>query len=59
MLKKYKFITLISNANIETIQSGPTTINIEDLQDFYTLCQHFATKTPQSFRKVSFLNNYY
>lgn len=36
---------------LSQIQSGPTTINIEDLPDFYTLCQHFATKTPQSFRK--------
>lgn len=36
---------------LKTIQSGPSTINIEDLQDFYTLCQHFATKTPQSFKK--------
>lgn len=35
----------------KSIQAGPTTINTEDLQDFYTLCQHFATKTPQSFRK--------
>jgi len=36
---------------IKTIQNGPSTINIEDLQDFYSLCQHFAAKTPQSFRK--------
>lgn len=36
---------------LKTIQDAPSTINIDDLQDFYTLCQHFATKTPQSFRK--------
>lgn len=35
----------------KTIQHSPSTVNIEDLQDFNALCQHFAAKTPQSFRK--------
>jgi hypothetical protein len=36
----------------ETIQNSPTTINVDDLQDFNSLCQVFGTRTPQSFRKV-------
>lgn len=36
------------------ILSSPLSLNLEDLMDFNTLCQHFAAKTPQSFRKVSF-----
>lgn len=36
---------------IKLIQNAPSTINVEDLNDFNSLCQHFATKTPQSFRK--------
>ncbi|RNA27526.1 TBC1 domain family member 23 [Brachionus plicatilis] len=34
------------------ILSSPLSLNEDDLNDFNTLCQHFATKTPQSFRKI-------
>ncbi|CAF1021102.1 unnamed protein product [Brachionus calyciflorus] len=33
------------------ILSSPLSLNVDDLMDFNTLCQHFAAKTPQSFRK--------
>ena len=36
---------------IKIIQNSPTTISIEDLLDFNSLCQLFGTRTPQSFRK--------
>jgi hypothetical protein len=36
---------------IKLIQNAPSTIDVEDLNDFNSLCQHYATKTPQSFRK--------
>ncbi len=51
--KKLKLNNYFANNFIkEIIQNAPSTINIEDLSDFNTLCQHFAAKTPQSFRKV-------
>lgn len=37
----------------ELIQSSPASLDAGDLFDFNGLCQHFAAKTPQSFRKVS------
>ena len=36
----------------EHIQSSPASLDAGDLFDFNGLCQHFAAKTPQSFRKV-------
>lgn len=36
----------------ELIQSSPASLDADDLYDFNGLCQHFAAKTPQSFRKV-------
>lgn len=37
---------------IETLRSAPAALEAEDIEDFCTLAQYYASKTPQSFRRV-------
>jgi len=36
-----------------TISSLPSQLSAEDMEDFFSLAQYYASRTPQSFRKVS------
>jgi len=38
---------------ISTLQSSPGALEAEDIEDFCSLAQYYASKTPQSFRRVS------
>ena len=38
-----------------TISSLPGQLSHEDVEDFFSLAHYYATRTPQSFRKVSTL----
>ena len=35
-----------------TISSLPSQLSSEDVEDFFSLAHYYATRTPQSFRKV-------
>lgn len=37
----------------ETISSALLQLEEDDIEDFYSLAQYYASRTPQSFRKVS------
>ena len=37
-----------------TISSLPSQLSAEDMEDFFSLAQYYASRTPQSFRKVSY-----
>ena len=42
-----------SQADIcHTISSLPRQLSAEDIDDFFSLAQYYAARTPQSFRKV-------
>ena len=36
-----------------TISTLPSQLSDEDVEDFFSLAHYYATRTPQSFRKVS------
>lgn len=38
---------------IDTLCSSPSALEADDIQDFCSLAQYYASKTPQSFRRVS------
>lgn len=40
-----------------TIKSSPSALEANDIEDFCSLAQYYASKTPQSFRRVSILSN--
>jgi len=40
---------------LEMIASIPGQLEAEDIEDFCSLAQYYASRTPQSFRKVSIL----
>ena len=35
-----------------TLSSIPSQLSAEDIEDFFSLAQYYASRTPQSFRKV-------
>lgn len=37
---------------IDILKSAPAALEAEDIEDFCTLAQYYASKTPQSFRRV-------
>lgn len=37
-----------------TISSLPSQLSHEDVEDFFSLAHYYATRTPQSFRKVHY-----
>lgn len=38
---------------IEILKSAPAGLEADDIEDFCSLAQYYASKTPQSFRRVS------
>ena len=38
---------------IDILKSAPAALEADDIEDFCTLAQYYASKTPQSFRRVN------
>lgn len=38
---------------IDILKSAPAALEADDIEDFCSLAQYYASKTPQSFRRVS------
>ncbi len=48
ILKKFFFVFY----ELDFLSKAPSNLTIEDLDDFCSLANHYASNTPQSFRKV-------
>lgn len=42
----------IYNPVSEFLENTPSSLNLEDIEDLFSLAQYYCSKTPASFRKV-------
>lgn len=45
-------VLVICNPFSEFLENTPSSLNLEDIEDLFSLAQYYCSKTPASFRKV-------